>query len=196
MECPECKTRNQKGCCKDLKKSEITEIKMENNQELGKKRFSKIWFLFAGIVVILALVLFFTKSSSASSFENINKAEKIEIYKSITCGCCDVYSSYVDRKVDVKVNSFNVQDTEATKRQFGVPLEMESCHTTILGDYFVEGHVPLEAVEKLMAEQPDIKGIAMPGMPMGSPGMVGQKSGQFIVYAVANDGTYTEFMRI
>ncbi|MEX2017194.1 MAG: DUF411 domain-containing protein, partial [Candidatus Pacearchaeota archaeon] len=120
----------------------------------------------------------------------------IEIYKSITCGCCDVYSSYVDGKVKPKINSFNVQDSDATKRQFGVPKEMESCHTTIIGGYFVEGHVPLEAVEKLLQERPDIKGIAMPGMPMGSPGMVGQKSGPFVIYAVANDGSYSEFMRI
>ncbi len=152
-----------------------------------------------GIIAIVALILaifLFSKNSSAASFDTINSMNEVDIYKSITCGCCDVYSKYVDGKTTVKVNSFNPQDPEATKEQFGVPKEMESCHTTIVGNYFVEGHVPLEAVEKLLKEKPNIKGIAMPGMPMGSPGMPGQKSGDFIIYAVANDGTYSEFMRI
>ena len=63
-------------------------------------------------------------------------------------------------------------------------------------DYFVEGHVPIEAIEKLMAEKPDIAGIALPGMPSGSPGMGGSRSGQFVIYAIGKDGTTTEFMRI
>ena len=60
----------------------------------------------------------------------------------------------------------------------------------------MEGHVPLEAIEKLLQEKPDIKGIAMPGMPSGAPGMLGKKTGDFVVYAVNNDGSYEEFMRI
>ena len=153
-------------------------------------------FLLLGLVVVLAAVILFLRGSGAASFENVNKAEKIDIYKSLTCGCCDVYSSYVDGKTSPKVNSFNVQDPDATKEQFGIPSELGSCHTTIIGNYFIEGHVPLEAVEKLLKEQPNIKGIAMPGMPMGSPGMVGSKRGDFVIYAVNNDGTYDEFMRI
>ena len=73
---------------------------------------------------------------------------------------------------------------------------MEICHTTIIGDYFVEGHVPLEAVEKLLTEKPDIKGIAMPGMPSGSPGMPGAKKGDFVIYAVNRDGSYEEWTRL
>ena len=153
-----------------------------------------------GIVVIIVSILaifLFTKSSSASSFDTINKMDgDIEIYKSLTCGCCDVYSSYVKGKVSPKVNIFDIQDSDKIKRQYGVPSELQSCHTAIVGGYFVEGHIPLEAVEKLLKEQPDIKGIAMPGMPMGSPGMPGSKSGDFLIYAVNNDGTSSEFMRI
>lgn len=157
----------------------------------------KIYIVITGIIVISAAILLFSKGSSASSFETINAMNgEIEIYKSLTCGCCDVYSSYVDNKVSPKVNIFDIQDSDKIKKQYGVPSELESCHTTIVGGYFVEGHVPLEAVEKLLKEQPDIKGIAMPGMPMGSPGMPGKKTGDFIIYAVANDGSYSEFMRI
>lgn len=156
----------------------------------------KTLLLFLGIVVVLAAVLLISKGSSATSFENINNADKIEIYKSLTCGCCDVYSKYVDGKVSSEVKIFDVQDSKKIKIQYGVPSELESCHTTIVGKYFVEGHIPLEAVEKLLKEQPDIKGIAMPGMPSGSPGMPGQKYGDFVIYAVNYDGSYEEFMRI
>ena len=154
-----------------------------------------IWVVVV-IVSILAIFLF-AKSSSATSFDSINSVEgDIEIYKSMSCGCCEVYLKYADSKVDTKINVFDVQDTSEIKRRYGIPQELESCHTTIVGGYFVEGHIPLEAVEKLLKEQPDIAGIAMPGMPSGSPGMPGQKYGDFIIYAVANDGSYSEFMRI
>ena len=157
----------------------------------------KIYIISAGIIVILAAILLFSRGSSASSFDSINSVEgDIEIYKSMSCGCCEVYLKYANSKVDSKINVFDVQDPDSIKRQYGVPSELESCHTTIIGGYFVEGHIPLEAVEKLLKEQPDIKGIAMPGMPSGSPGMPGQKYGDFVIYAVANDGSYSEFMRI
>ena len=153
-------------------------------------------FLAAVIIALVLAIFLFSKSSSASSFENINNAEKIDIYKSLTCGCCDVYSRYVDGKISSKVNTFNLQDLNEIKERYGIPSEMGSCHTTIIGKYFVEGHIPLEAVERLLKEQPDIKGIAMPGMPEGSPGMPGSKRGDFIIYAVKNDGSYEEWMKI
>ena len=191
MECCHNKKEEGKVCCNDLEKQGIKKMENEN-----KPKKSRAWLLGFGLVAVFLLILFLTKGSSASGFENVDKATQIDIYKSITCGCCDVYSKYVDGKTSAKINSFNSQDPEATKRQFGVPSELESCHTTIIEGYFVEGHVPLEAVEKLLQEKPNIRGIAMPGMPIGSPGMTGQKSGDFVIYAVNNDGTYSEFMRI
>jgi len=191
MECCHTGKHDEKRCCKDLEKQETH--KMEEN---NKPKKSKAWLLGLGIIVVFALIILFTRGSGASSYENVNAAAQIDIYKSITCGCCDVYTRYVDGKTTVKVNSFNVQDPTEIKERYGIPSALESCHTTIIGDYFVEGHIPLEAVEKLMAEQPDIKGIAMPGMPEGSPGMPGSKRGDFVIYAVNNDGTYNEFMRI
>ena len=155
--------------------------------------------LLFGIVIVfifIGAILLFSKGSGAASFENINNAEKVDIYKSLTCGCCDVYSSYVDGKVSTKVNIIDIQNSDKIKKQYGVPIALQSCHTTIVGDYFIEGHVPLEAVEKLLKEQPDIAGIAMPGMPSGSPGMPGQKQGAFVIYAVNYDGSYSEFIRI
>lgn len=155
-----------------------------------------ILFLVLGIFVI-ALLIFFVQSSGANSYENINSVKgDVEIYKSLTCGCCSVYSQYFNSKTSANVKTSDVQDTSKIKREYGVPSELESCHTTLIGDYFVEGHIPLEAVEKLLSERPDIAGIAMPGMPSGSPGMPGGKYGDFVIYAVNRDGTYDEFMRI
>ena len=89
-----------------------------------------------------------------------------------------------------------MESLDETKRKYEIPPQMESCHTIIVGNYFVEGHVPLEAVEKLLREKPNIKGIAMPGMPSGSPGMPGAKNGDFVIYGVNQDGTTFEFARL
>ena len=147
--------------------------------------------------VLLAVALFFIfAATNTSGFENVKNAGGIKIYKSMSCGCCSVYSEYFKSKGNPNVQILNVDDIESSKKELGVPEAMKSCHTTMVGSYFVEGHVPLEAVEKLLLEKPNIKGIAMPGMPNGSPGMPGAKIGDFIVYAVNNDGSYEEFMRI
>ncbi len=117
------------------------------------------------------------------------------VYKSLSCGCCEIHSNYLKSK-GFDVEKKNVQDTSIIKTQYGIPSGLQSCHTTIIGDYFVEGHIPIEAIDKLLSEKPDIAGIAMPGMPSGSPGMPGTKYNDFVIYAVEEDGGYTEFMRI
>ncbi len=81
------------------------------------------------------------------------------------------------------------------KKKYQIPQNMESCHTGVIEGYFVEGHVPVEAIEELLAEKPDISGIALPGMPPGSPGMPDQKTEAFKIYALS-DGTASEFMII
>ena len=81
------------------------------------------------------------------------------------------------------------------KSQYQIPAEMQSCHTSVIDDYFIEGHVPMEAIEKLMNEKPDIDGIALPRMPSGSPGMPGVKTETWIIYSL-KDGQYEEFMRV
>src|SRR5688500_15551403 len=99
-------------------------------------------------------------------------ADEIVVYKTPTCGCC---GRWVDH---MKANGFTatVKDTvdlAPIKKRLGVPPSMVSCHTTVVNGYVVEGHVPAEAVRKLLKERPAIVGIAAPGMPAGSPGMEG-----------------------
>lgn len=82
----------------------------------------------------------------------------------------------------------------AIKEKYNIPPEVQSCHTTIISDYvirdyFIEGHVPIEAISKLLEEKPDIDGIALPGMPTGSLGMGGEKTVQFEILAVKNGET-------
>ncbi len=155
--------------------------------------------LIGGIAVGVLLVLLFTtlggnKVNGYSTLSNFN--EKITIYKAGNCGCCSVYTNYFKDRGNSDIKVVNLEDLESLKQNYGVPTSMESCHTAVIGKYFVEGHVPLEAVEKLLKENPDIKGIAMPGMPSGSPGMPGTKNGDFIIYAVNYDGSYQEWLRL
>ncbi len=122
--------------------------------------------------------------------------EKAVIFKSQSCGCCDNYASYMKRQKGFDVTTTTLEELSSVKEKYGVPLSMQTCHTMIIGDYFVEGHVPVEAVRKLLDEKPDIRGIALPGMPEASPGMPGSKMQPFEIYAVSNDGSASLFMRI
>jgi len=144
------------------------------------------------IVTVMFIGAFALFSGSGSQAKNASLgaegAVKVVLHKSPTCGCCKVYGSYLKRLgYDVEVHDTN--DLAGVKSKLGVPGELESCHTMEVGEYAVEGHVPEEAIEKLLAEQPEIKGIGMAGMPSGSPGMPGQKTESFVVYEITAEGT-------
>ena len=95
---------------------------------------------------------------------------QMTVYKSATCGCCSKWVEHMQANgFDVK--AINVDDIDKVKRERGVPADAASCHTAIVNGYIVEGHVPADAVLKVLKEKPAIAGIAVPGMPMGSPGM-------------------------
>ena len=164
------------------------------------KKKTIIWTLSIFVLITMGIFALSANKSSgdkASGFQTVNNFDgAMKIYKSGSCGCCDIYSNYFKNKGNSKTEVIDMESIDSIKNKYEVPTDLESCHTTIIGDYFVEGHIPLEAVEKLLQEKPDIKGIAMPGMPSGSPGMPGAKKGDFIIYAINNDGSYNEFMRL
>ena len=110
-------------------------------------------------------------------------AEESVLYKDPDCGCCGEYAGVLARE-GFKVRIKETTALDALRRMAGVPDKLASCHTMTIGNYVVEGHVPVAAVRKLLAEKPDIRGIALPGMPQGSPGMTGQKEGPFVVYEI------------
>ena len=93
------------------------------------------------------------------------------LYKNPQCGCCEAYADYL-RQSGYEVTVKPSFDLPLIKRQNGVPEALEGCHTTLVGGYVVEGHVPVGAVNRLLDERPALKGISVPGMPAGSPGML------------------------
>ena len=112
----------------------------------------------------------------------------ITVYHSPTCGCCGNYVTYLKRKGYV-VDSVQQSDMSIVKSEYKIPNSLESCHTSIIDGYVVEGHIPIEVVEKLLEGKPDIAGIALAGMPSGSPGMPGTKLAPFEVHKINSDGS-------
>jgi len=110
----------------------------------------------------------------------------MEVYKQSTCGCCKIWTEYMEDHGYI-VNTHDVGDVSPIKRKYGVPRELHSCHTARVGGYTVEGHVPVEVVDRLLAERPSIEGVALPDMPVGSPGMPGKKRGTWSVYEIRSD---------
>lgn len=96
--------------------------------------------------------------------------EMVQVYKSASCGCCGAWVEHM-RRAGFSVRATDVDDLDAVKARFGVPDELASCHTAIVAGYVVEGHVPAGDVRRLLAERPRATGLAVPGMPIGSPGM-------------------------
>ena len=155
-------------------------------------------FIKPTIILILSVSLFYSFNfieDKKNALANLNnKKMSVEVFKTPSCGCCYGYVLFLEKE------QFNVRETDmrslhSIKQKYNIPLEMQSCHTTIIGKYFIEGHVPLEAVNKLLKEQPDIDGIALPGMPIGTPGMPGKKEEPFVVYQLI-DGKFSIFMTI
>ncbi len=94
----------------------------------------------------------------------------VVVYKSPTCGCCASWTEHL-RARGFPVETIDRDDITEVKDANGVPAEARSCHTAIVDGYVVEGHVPVEDIERLLTERPDARGLAVPGMPLGSPGM-------------------------
>lgn len=125
----------------------------------------------------------------------LSKRPKAVVYRSPNCDCCGNYVSYLKKKgFEVEIKS--VVSTSEIQKQYGVPNNLSSCHTTVIGDYAIEGHVPVEAIAKLLEEKPAIRGTALPGMPSGSPGMPGPKRGAFSIYSFKEDGKSDIFVSI
>lgn len=111
----------------------------------------------------------------------------ITVYKSPTCGCCHLWVKHME-KAGFTLAVKDVNDVTPIKNSLGVPLKLQSCHTAVLGKYLLEGHVPADLVRKLQKEQPQLLGLAVPGMPSGSPGMEGLGKDAYDVVAFDKTG--------
>lgn len=120
-------------------------------------------------------------------------APELTVYKDSGCGCCRKWVDYM-RASGFGVTAHDVPDIDTVKRQLGVPEALGSCHTALVAGYVVEGHVPVDVVRRLLKERPKLAGIAVPGMPAGSPGMeVGDRRDRYDVIAFARDGGTTVY---
>ena len=123
------------------------------------------------------------------------KAAELKIYKSPYCGCCGAWVDHVTAN-GLKPVVQDMDDVTPVAKKVGVPDAMRSCHTAVIGGYFVEGHVPASDIRKLLRERPKARGIAVPGMPIGSPGMEqGNRRDAYDTLLVLQDGSTRVFVK-
>jgi hypothetical protein len=119
---------------------------------------------------------------------------QLRVYKSPTCGCCANWVRYMEGN-GFTASTTNVADLTPIKVRNNVPSPLASCHTTLVGGYVIEGHVPVDDIRRLLQEKPAILGLAAPGMPAGSPGMDVPNSPAFDVIAFEKNGKTSVFAR-
>jgi len=164
---------------------------------MGSKNFILIVIGLA-VVTLVGIVLF--KPDAPAIMPHVNQAgnsHKLTVYKSATCGCCGNWTVYMQNK-GYQIDVVNTEELDSVKEKYNVPKSLYACHTTVINDgqYFVEGHIPEEAIAKLMQDEPDIKGIGMPGMPAASPGMAGSKTAPFDISQVDKNDKISQYMSI
>ena len=141
-----------------------------------------------GYMTVFAMLLGLASPSVAQT-----KLQIMTIYKTPTCGCCQKWADYIEKAgfiVDVK----ELADLSQIKKKYKIPSRAHSCHTGIINGYFVEGHVPVEDVRRMLKEKAKIAGIAVANMPIGSPGMeFGDRKDPYDVIAVDKNGKVSVF---
>ena len=138
---------------------------MVSNKIFIKRNFLNSLF-FSGIIFANIIN---AHSTSARTIENMH-IPKVVSYRSASCGCCKKWINHLrDNGLEVVDNI--VEDVSVIKNQYQIPNNLRSCHSAQIANYTIEGHVPIESINKLFREKPNINGIAVPGMPLGSPGM-------------------------
>lgn len=127
---------------------------------------TKPFYLIGMAALLLIGGILITRGSDAQELPEIT------VYKSPTCGCCSKWVTHLEDN-GFEVDSIDTPDMRQIKVRYGVPGDLSSCHTALVDGYLVEGHVPADVIKKMIEERPDAKGITVPGMPIGSPGMEG-----------------------
>lgn len=117
-------------------------------------------------------------------------------YQGPGCDCCDRYAAYLDQHLEPTLDIIETDALAAVKEDFGVPTALYSCHTVVLDRYVIEGHIPVETIIMLFEATPELAGIALPGMPGGSPGMGGTKQSPWVIYGFLKDGSRSVFTEV
>lgn len=111
----------------------------------------------------------------------------ITVYKSPSCGCCKQWIEHL-KAAGFHVTAQDTSDLAAVRERYGVPRKLTACHTALVGGYVVEGHVPADVIQRLLKEHPAIAGVAVPGMPAGSPGMESATPARYLILTFERDG--------
>ena len=166
------------------KKQSITDKKTLKEKRKQKKENFFVYSFYSALIV-----LFITMFTTAYNNNNQTHAEEgvITVYKSPTCGCCKNWISHLEDN-GFKVKAIDSANMSLIKDKNGVPSGARSCHTAVINDYVIEGHVPAADIKKLLKEKRNVAGLAVPGMPMGSPGMEGNRIDKYSVYEFDKQG--------
>ena len=146
-----------------------------------------------GIAAGAAVVLIAGTAFAGLSTKDAGALE-VTVYKSPTCGCCTKWIAHLEAN-GFNVNAHDVADLTQVKREHGVRRGLTSCHTALVDGYVIEGHVPANDIQRLLQERPDVVGLAVPGMVMGSPGMEGPTSEPYNVLTFDREGYTTVFAK-
>jgi hypothetical protein len=149
-----------------------------------------------GLAVLLAFagaVLGAEPSLWDQPTEPLAKPTEITVYRSPSCGCCGKWLDHM-KQHGFSIKDVKDNDMDGIKRKLGVPASLHSCHTGVVDGYLIEGHVPAKDVKNLLKTKPDLAGLAVPGMPVGPPGMVmGSRKDPFAVLGFTKDGRSSVF---
>lgn len=130
--------------------------------------------------------------ASAPAENTASAAQTVKVYKDPNCGCCNKWVDHM-KENGFTVETMDMPNLSMIKQKYAIGANLQSCHTAVVGDYAFEGHVPADLIARVLEEKPSIAGLAVPGMPMGSPGMEGATKDAYDVLTFDRDGRTTVY---
>lgn len=147
------------------------------------------------LIIVVSAVLLVVAGGLVVGLQSSKAGAKVVVYKTPTCGCCSKWVSHL-QEAGFEVEANDLNDLSSIKAHYGVQRAFSSCHTAVVEGYVVEGHVPAEHVKRLLEERPEVAGITVPGMPIGSPGMEGPNAQPYDVLSFDKQGHTEVFARV
>jgi hypothetical protein len=161
------------------------------NSRIGPGRTALAVVLNASLLIV---TLGLTSPVAVAESATVREIPRITVYKSPACGCCKKWVNHLEAN-GFQVDTIEMQDLRMIKSMSGIAPKNASCHTAKVAGYVVEGHVPAADIKRMLTERPDIHGLVVPGMPMGSPGMEGPRKEAYEVLSIQQDGSTRVYAR-
>jgi hypothetical protein len=161
---------------------------VKDNRNIKMKKFKRYMFAVAAVCGLSLTLGYMLPVKTV----NAEESKVVTVYKNPSCGCCKKWVKHM-QDAGFKVKSINQSNMIPVKNTFGVNVAYRSCHTAKVGKYFIEGHVPAADIKRMLKDNPDIKGLAVPGMVTGSPGMEGSYKESYEVLAIDKNDNYSVY---